>query len=80
MPISRNDPALDYDGSWADASNGWPSITFATLEEAKRAYVAAWRDVKVPYGSYVLVGLQLRLETLELKARVESHLSGGTKP
>lgn len=74
MPLSQNDPSLDYDGSWGDASKDWPSITFPTEEEAIRAYVMAWREAKVPYGSYVLVEKDLRLETEELKARVERHL------
>ena len=74
MPLSKQDPALDYNGSWGDASEGWPSIIFDTEQEAKRAYVEAWRNVKVPYGSYVLVGHVLRLETEEWKERVERHL------
>lgn len=74
MPLSQSDPSLDYGGSWADASQGWPSISFPTEEEAKRAYVMAWREVKVPYGSYVLVDKVLRLETEELKNRVELQL------
>jgi hypothetical protein len=75
MPLSQNDPSLDYDGSWGDASEGWPVISFATEEEANKAYVVAWRDAKVPYGSYVLVGRDLRLETLELKKLVEDEIS-----
>jgi len=74
VPLSKDDPDLDYGGSWGDASKGWPSITFLTEEAARRAYVAAWRDVKVPYGSYVLVGSVLRLETEGLKERVMRHL------
>jgi hypothetical protein len=77
MPLSQNDPTLDYDGSWADASRGWPSICFSTEEEAKEAHVAAWQEAKVPYGSYVLVGRELRLETEELKKRVELQLGMG---
>jgi hypothetical protein len=34
----------------------------------------AWRDAKVPYGSYVLVDKKLRLETAELKKLVELEL------
>ena len=74
MPLSQNDPSLDYGGSWAVASRDWPEITFSTEEEAERAYVAAWRDVKIPYGSYVIVGRVLRLETEEMKGRVQAHL------
>lgn len=79
MPLSQDDPKLDYDGSWADASKGWPSISFPTEEEAKAAYVVAWQDAKVPYGSYVLVGKELRLEKLELKKLVELHLQDPNK-
>jgi hypothetical protein len=74
MPLSQNDPELDYDGSWGNASRNWPSISFSTQEEAHRAYVETWRDVKVPYGSYVLVDNVLRLETEDLKKLVESWL------
>ena len=74
MPLSQNDPSLDYGGSWGDASEGWPSISFTTEEEARMAYVTSWRECKVPYGSYVLVDKVLRLETEELKKRVELHL------
>ncbi len=74
MPLSQDDPGLDYGGSWGDASANWPSITFATEEEARAAYVKAWRDVKIPYGCYVLVDKELRLETPNMKAAVEAHL------
>lgn len=74
MPLSKDDPALDYDGSWGDASVGWPCIEFATKDDAQAAYVKAWRDVKVPYGSYVLVGNILRLETEEWRTRVVDFL------
>jgi hypothetical protein len=74
MPLSQDDRSLDYDGSWGDASEGWPSISFLTSEEAMRAYVVAWRDVNVPYGSYVLVDKELRLETSEMKNLVEMRL------
>jgi hypothetical protein len=74
MPLSQSDPSLDYDGSWDDASKNWPFISFSTEEEANQAYVVAWREAKVPYGSYVLVGKVLRIETEELKKRVELRL------
>lgn|SRR5579863_3979230 len=77
MPLSQTDPKLDYDGSWGDASKGWPAISFPTEGQAKVAYVVAWRDAKVPYGSYVLVGKELRIETLELKKLVELQLAKG---
>ena len=62
MPLSQHDPDLGYDSSWAEASESWPAITFENEMAAKRAYVIAWRDCRVPYGSYVLVGNVLRLE------------------
>jgi len=75
VPLSQGDPRLDYDGSWGDASVGWPSIEFETVEAAKEAYIVAWRDVKVPYGCYVLVGRVLRLETEEQKVAVVAACS-----
>lgn len=75
MPLSQDDPALDYDGSWGDASRGWPSITFEDEQDALAAYVAAHRYLKVPYGSYVLVDKELRLETPEMKDRVTKFLA-----
>lgn len=74
MPLSQNDPALNYDGSWGDASKDWPKITFHTEEEARGAYVKAWRYVKIPYGCYVLVDNELRLETPDMKHAVEVYL------
>jgi hypothetical protein len=76
MPLSQNDPTLDYDGSWGVASVEWPSISFPTEEAAKKAYVIAWRDVKIPYGCYVLVGNTLRLETIEQKNTVIAATKG----
>ncbi len=76
MPLSQHDPDLDYDGSWGDASIGWPAIKFESQEAAEAAYVLTHRVVKVPYGSYVLVDKELRLETEEWKKRVEEHLAG----
>lgn len=78
MPLRQDDPSLDYDGSWDDASRDWPCIVFDTEQEARKAHHAAWHDAKIPYGSYVLVGSELRLETEEQKARVVEVL--GTKP
>jgi len=74
MPLSQDDPELDYEGSWRDASQNWPKLTFSTEAEAQAAYVKAWQIAKVPYGSYVLVGKELRLETFELMQKVEAVL------
>lgn len=73
MPLSKDDPSLDYDGSWRDASQKWPFLRFATEGEARHAYAVAVA-MKVPYGSYVLVDKELRLETEELVARVSKNL------
>lgn len=81
MPLSQHDPALDYDGSWVDASESWPYIHFQTEVEAKDAYVRAWRDVKIPYGCYVLVGHDLRLETKAQMIAVFEHITRlGARP
>lgn len=74
MPLDQHDPSLDYDGSWDSASKGWPFAHFPTYELAHHAYVVAWRDAKIPYGSYVLVGNCLRVETRELLERVTRYL------
>jgi hypothetical protein len=65
---------LNYGGSSEYASENWPSISFRTEEEARRAYVLTWRNAGVPYGSYVLVGKILRLETEALKKLVLSTI------
>lgn len=75
MPLSQDDPSLDYDGSWGVASMGWPSIKFEDEQDAHAAYVAAHRYLKIPYGSYVLVDKELRLETPELKYIVDKFLA-----
>lgn len=62
MPLSQSDPSLDYGGSWGDASSGWPKLKFKDAEAAKFAHYLAWKVAKVPYGSYVLVDSELRLE------------------
>ncbi len=63
MPLSQNDRGLDYGGSWADASKGWPEMNFRTEDQASYAHYACWKYGGVPYGSYVLVGMTLRLES-----------------
>ena len=74
MPLSQHDAALDYDGSWADASNGWPEITLRNDEEGHHAHHVAWKYAKVPYGCYVLVGRVLRLETCDQVKAVREAL------
>ena len=77
MPLSQNDPALDYGGSWGDASHNWPKISFRSKADAEKAYVLAWKKAKVPYGSYVLVDKQLRLETKDYVRKVRAMLAAG---
>lgn len=75
MPLSQHDPKLDYDGSWADASKDWPKIAFKSEDVAKEAFIICWKHAKIPYGSYVLVGTVLRVETEEQKKRLLSYLT-----
>lgn len=74
MPIDANDPKLDYGGSWDEASKTWPYIRFKTEKDAQNAFVVAHRVIKIPYGSYVIVGCDLRLETEEYITKVRKHL------
>lgn len=73
MPLSQSD--LDYDGSWGDVSKSWPKIRFLSGYQADLAYVIAWKNVRIPYGSCCLIGKQLRLKTDEFKNKVEKELN-----
>lgn len=61
MPLQYD----DVPGSWRGFSASWPKIVFLTEDEAKRAFIACTKANVVPYGSYVMVGLELRTETLD---------------
>lgn len=74
MPLSQNDPSLDYDGSWGVASAKWPYLMFASEEDARKAYVACWKECKIPYGCSVLVDNTLRLETKEQRRTVGDYM------
>jgi len=74
MPLSQSDPALDYGGSWGDASKGWPEMLFQSREHAEYAHYVSHKFAKVPYGSYVLVDRTLRLEKTEYVEKVRSAL------
>ena len=74
MPLSQHDASLDYDGSWGDASKGWPEMTFRTEDQANYAHYVGWKYANVPYGSYVLVGTTLRLEKREYIRHVREAL------
>lgn len=65
----------DIPGSWGVYSANWPKLTFRTEEEARNAYVVAWKHCGVPYGSYVLVGKELRLETEAYVVKVDKYLN-----
>ena len=78
MPLSQSDPSLDYDGSWGDASAKWPCLRFENEQVAQDAYVHAHRDAKISYGRYVLVGRDLRLESLDLLQRFRAWLKRNT--
>lgn len=62
MPLSYD----DIPGSWGTYSKGWPTLHCANELEAQRAYVACTQEDLVPYGSYVLVGNDLRVESEQL--------------
>lgn len=70
MPLSYD----DNPGSWGTYSVSWPKIIFNTEREVDRAFVACSREDVVPYGSYVKVGLEIRLETEKMKRKLLKHL------
>ena len=56
---------LQYDnepGSWGRLSQDWPKLVLPDDDEAERAFIACSKGRLVPYGSYVLAGLELRCE------------------
>lgn len=64
----------DYPGCWGDASKDWPYIQFPTKEAAEEAYELCVKENVVPYGSYVLLGNHLRLETMQQVAAMHRAL------
>lgn len=60
----------DIPGSWGDQSKGWPSIVDPD-GIARRMVI---EQKLVPYGSYVTVGAQLRLETHEYVDKVRKAM------
>jgi len=75
MPLSQHDQKLDYDGSWADASKDWPCVVFKSKVVAKQAYVVCWKHARIPYGCYVLVDNELRVESETHKKKLLSYLT-----
>lgn len=65
----------DIPGSWGTYSRGWPALRCANEAEANRAFVACSKENAVPYGSYVLVGNDLRVETEELLDQLIDHIA-----
>lgn len=69
---------LEYDdipGSWGAGSKGWPAFRCNDEAHAKRAFVACTKEYVVPYGSYVMVDLDIRVETPELLAKLTEHMA-----
>lgn len=69
MPLQYD----DIPGSWGTYSTNWPALRCANEHEAKRAYVACTKENLVPYGSYVLVDNDLRVES---EALLEKLIDG----
>jgi hypothetical protein len=72
MPLAYD----DIPGSWGVYSANWPSIHDPNGE----ARALGIKTGIVPYGAYVTVGDQLRLETPEYVAKVRSALHAATSP
>ena len=70
MPLTYD----DIPGSWGAYSRGWPSLTFRTADDARRAFIACTKTDLVPYGSYVLCDLELRFEVNEYRERIAAFL------
>ena len=70
MPLTHD----DIPGSWASYSVGWPTIHCKDKEAARRAYVACTKEAVVPYGSFVLVGNDLRVESHSYLSKLQKHL------
>jgi hypothetical protein len=64
MPLTYDDDP----GSWGPASVEWPRLRFETNSTAELARAIAVKE-HLEYGTYVLVGNQLRFETQELLER-----------
>ena len=70
MPLTYD----DVPGSWGLASKNWPTLVSVSEADANRAFIACSKGKVVPYGSYVKVGNELRIETPELLAELISYL------
>lgn len=70
MPLQYD----DIPGSWGTYSEGWPTYHAKNEAWARRAFVACTKEHLVPYGSYVLMDLDLRVETQEYLAKLVEHM------
>ena len=71
MPLQYD----DIPGSWGQASKGWPRYTALNSDWAERAFIACSKEYVVPYGSYVAVGLDIRVENLDYLAKLTEHMA-----
>ncbi len=70
MPLTYDDTP----GCWGEASKGWPTLFCVSEADADRAFIACSKGKVVPYGSYVRVGNELRVETPDLLAGLITYL------
>ena len=70
MPLAYD----DIDGSWGIYSKAWPRLTCGNEDEARRAFIACTKGELVPYGSYVLCDLELRVERQEYLEKLTTYL------
>lgn len=71
MPLAYD----DVPGSWATQSTGWPKLTFTTQEAHDAARQTMIQSHIVPYGSYVSVGTELRVENEAFKELLQNMLA-----
>ena len=69
---------LMYDDNWGVASVNWPKIVFETDKDVERAFVSCSKEHIVPYGSYVKMNRELRVETYSMKDKLRDHLCNTT--
>lgn len=70
MPLTYD----DIPGSWGRYSEGWPCIKFSSDKAHNEARLHMIENKVVPYGSYVSVDNELRVETPELLAKLTKSL------
>jgi hypothetical protein len=70
MPLQYD----DVPGSWGHQAKHWPTYICRDAEHAQRVFVACSKENVVPYGSYVLDGLGLRVESPAMYDKLELHM------